>query len=140
MFFIPKLQGSFRAVVDYQPVHECTELVPLPGIHLAFHWFTKASYFTALNLNQVYHQIPLAESSKQYIVFYTDWNLYQCTQVPFGLITGPQMMARLLDHMLQDIKFEYIYHYLHSAPLFLIFLISRGSYGRTTKAHIHNMF
>jgi hypothetical protein len=129
-------------VVDCQPVNEFneTELVPLPDKHLAFHWFAKAKHFTTFNLNHMYHQIPLAESSKQYTVFCTDWNLYQSTQVPFGLRTGAQTMVRLLDHVFQDIKFEYTYHYLHSAPLFLIFLIYRGSYGRNGKAHIHNMF
>jgi hypothetical protein len=64
------------------------ESVPLPDIHSAFNWFVKAKYFTTLDMNQAYHQIPLVKSSKPLTAFCTDWNLYEYTRVPFGLATG----------------------------------------------------
>ena len=103
-----------RAVVDFRALNKriAIESVPLPDIQSAFHSFAKAKYFTTLDLNQAHHQIPLAKSSKPLTAFCTDWNLYQYTRVPFGLATGAQMLTRLLDHVLQDLKFDFVYHYL----------------------------
>ena len=44
--------------------------------------------------------------------YYTEWNLYQYTRVLFGLVTGAQVLSRLRDRVLQDSKFEFVYHYL----------------------------
>jgi len=114
IFLVPKPGGEYRAVVDFRLLNQriAIESVPLPEIHSAFHWFTKAKYFTTLDLNQAYHQIPLAQSSKSLTAFCTDWNLYQFTRLPFGLATGAQVLTRLLDRVFGDVKFDFVYHYL----------------------------
>jgi hypothetical protein len=90
MFLVPKQGGEFRAVVDFRALNKriSIESVPLPDVHSAFYWFEKAKYFSTLDLNLAYHQIPLAQASKHLTAFCTDWNLYQYTRVPFGLATG----------------------------------------------------
>jgi hypothetical protein len=79
MFLVPKPGGEYRAVVDFRALNKriSIESVPLPDVHSAFHWFSKAKYFTTLDLNSAYHQIPLAESSRHLTAFCTDWNLFQ---------------------------------------------------------------
>jgi hypothetical protein len=64
MFLVPKHGGIYRAVVGFRALNKriAIESVPLPNVHLAFHWFAKATFFTTLDLNQAYHQIPLAEA------------------------------------------------------------------------------
>ena len=120
MFLVPKTAGDYRAVVDFRMLNKriSIESVPLPDIHSAFHWFAKAKYFTTLDLNQAYHQIPLSEASKPLTAFCTDWNLYQYTRVPFGLATGAQVLSRLLDRVFQDIKFKFVYHYLDDVVIY----------------------
>jgi hypothetical protein len=73
LFLVPKSAGGYREVVDFRALNKsiALESVPLPDIHSAFHWFTKAKYFT-LDLNQAYHQIPLAKASKPLTAFCTD--------------------------------------------------------------------
>ena len=114
MFLVPKPRGEFRAAVDFRLLNKriAIESVPLPDIHSAFHWFSKARYFTTLDLNQAYHQIPLAPASKVLAAFCTDWNLYQFKRIPFGLATGAQVLTRLLDRVFGDVKFNFVYHYL----------------------------
>jgi hypothetical protein len=102
------------------------ESVPLPDVHAAFDWFANAKIFTMLDLNQAYHQLPLAMASKPLTAFCTDWNLYQYTRVPFGLATDAQVLTRLLDHVFQDIKFEFVYHYLDDVVI----------YSRTFEEHL----
>jgi hypothetical protein len=84
MFLVPKSGGEYRAVVDFCGLNKRTavESVPLPDIQSAFQWFSKAKYFTTLDVNQAYHQIPLVKDSKALTAFCTDWNLYQYTRVP----------------------------------------------------------
>ena len=50
-------------VVDYHHLNKriAPEAVPLPDIHGAFHYFAQAKIFTVVDLNQAFHQIPLAE-------------------------------------------------------------------------------
>ena len=114
MFLVPKPGGEFRAVVDFRLLKKriAIKSVPLPDIHSAFHWFSRAEYFTTLDLNQAYHQIPLAPASKILTAFCTDWNLYQFKRIPFGLATGAQVLTRLLDRVFGDVKFNLVYHFL----------------------------
>jgi len=60
----------------------------------------------------------LAKASKPLTAFYTDWNLYQYTRVPFGLATGAQVLSWLLDRVFQDMKFEFAYHYLDDVVIY----------------------
>jgi len=114
MFLVPKGENNYRAVVDFRALNKkiAIESVPLPDVHSACHWFGKARYFTTIDLNQAYYQIPLSEASKPLTAFCTDWNLYQYARVPFGLATGAQVLTRLLDRVFQDLKFKFVYHYL----------------------------
>jgi hypothetical protein len=120
MFLVPKSEGTYRAVVDFRALNKrsAIESVPLPDIHSACHWFSKAKYFTTLDLNQAYHQIPLSKASKPLTAFCTDWNLFQYTRVPFGVATGAQVLTRLLDRVFQDLKFEFVYHYLDDVVIY----------------------
>jgi len=113
-FLVPKPGGAYRAVVDFRMLNKRISIdsLPLPDVHSAFQWFAKAKYCTTWDLNQAYHQIPLDKTSKPLTAFSTDWNLYQYTRVPFVLATGAQVLSRLLDRVFQDIKFEFVYHYL----------------------------
>jgi hypothetical protein len=114
MFLVPKPGGNYRAVVDFRALNKriAIESVPLPDVHSARHWFGKAKYFKRLDVNKAYHKIPLAEASKPATAFCTDWNLYNYARVSFGLATGAQVLTRFLDHVFQDLKFEFVYHYL----------------------------
>jgi hypothetical protein len=71
-----------------------------------------------LDLNQAYHQIPLASASKPLTAFGMDCNLYQYTREPFGLATGAQVLTRLLDQVFQDLKFDFVYHYLDDVVIY----------------------
>jgi len=120
MFLVPKGEKNYRAVVDFRALNKkiAIEPVPLPDVHSACQWFGKARYFTTIDLNHAYYQIPLSEASKPLTAFCTDWNLYQYARVPFGLATGAQVLTRLLDRVFQDLKFKIVYHYLDDVVVY----------------------
>ena len=89
-FLVPKPGGKHRMVIDYRKLNSNIEVdsVPLPDLHSAFDWFSGARYFTIIDLNAAYYQIPLAKDSRLYTAFCVPWNLYQYTRVPMGLAVG----------------------------------------------------
>ena len=101
-------------VVDYRKLNANIEVdsVTLPDLHSAFDWFSKARYFTIIDLNSAYHQIPLAKESRPCTAFCVPWNLYQYTRVPMGLAVGAQTLTRLLDTIFNDVKFNFVFNYL----------------------------
>ena len=74
MFLVPKPGGAYLAVVDFRMLNKriSIESVSLPAVHSTFHRFAKAKYFTTLELNEAYYQIPLAKASKPLTAFCTD--------------------------------------------------------------------
>ena len=120
IFLVLKGENEFRPVVDYRCLNKKihVESVPLPNIHSCFHWFKNARYFTSLDLNSAYHQIPLSENSRKYTAFATDWNLYEFCRLPFGISVGAQVLTRLLDMIFSDIKFQFVFHYLDDLVIY----------------------
>ena len=113
-FLVPKPGGKHRMVIDYRKLNANIEVdsVPVPDLHSAFDWFSGARYFTVIDLNAAYHQIPLAKESRPYTAFCVRWNLYQYSRVPMGLAVGAQTLARLLDTVFHDVKFQFVFNYL----------------------------
>ena len=71
IFLVLKGEKEFRPVVDYWVLNSkiLVDSTPLPDLHTCFHWFHKARFYTTLDLNSAYHQIPLAESCKNIYSF-----------------------------------------------------------------------
>lgn len=120
IFLVPKANGEFRPVVDYRELNKKVVLrsIPLPDLHSCFGWFRGAKFFTTLDLNQAYNQIPLTEDSKPITAFVTDWNLFEFNRVPFGLATGAAVLSQLMDSVFSDIKFKFVYHYLDDLVIY----------------------
>lgn len=115
IFLVPKDQGTdFRAVVDYRRLNKkiILESVPLPDLQTSFTWFAGAQWFSILDLNQAYYQVPLAEECKHVTAFCTDWNLFEFNRVPFGLATGAAVLSRLIDNVLGELKLSCVFNYL----------------------------
>ena len=112
--------GAYRAVADFRTLNRrvAIKVVQLPDIQSAFHWFTKAKYFTTFDFNQAYHQILMATSLKPLTTLCTDWILYQYTRFPFGLATEARVLTRLLDRVFQDLRFDFVYRYLDDVVIY----------------------
>lgn len=119
-FIVTKEGRKPRMVVDYRKLnmHVEVEAVPLPNINSCFDWFKGAKFFTVLDLNSAYHQIPLSQKSKHVTAFVTPWMLYHYNRIPFGLCTGGQVLTRLLDKIFSDIKFDFVFNYLDDLVIF----------------------
>ncbi|KAA3670694.1 uncharacterized protein DEA37_0000988 [Paragonimus westermani] len=91
-----------RMVMDYsQTVHRFTYLdaYPLPRIDGLVEKISQYEIHTTLDLQRVYHKVPIREDEKQYTAFETCGNLYQFWRIPFGVTNGVACFQRLSNNI-----------------------------------------
>ena len=67
--------------------------------------FTELSggnYVTKLDLSQAYLQLPLEDSSKQFVTINTHKKLFCYNRLPFGVASAPAIFQRYMDSLLQE--------------------------------------
>ena len=62
-----------------------------------------------LDLAHAYSQIPLSESSKQYVTINTHKGLYRYNRLPFSVTAAPSIFQRFMETLLQGIPHVSIY-------------------------------
>lgn len=113
-FLVPKKDGGHRLVVDYRKVNALIrfDTFPLPTVETALMHFGGAKYFSILDLNSAYHQIPLHTDSQRYSCFTTPFGSYSYTRLPFGLSVGGQTLSRILNKIFQEVTWDFLFLYL----------------------------
>lgn len=112
-FLVPKKGNKSRFVVNYKQLNNLINLesTPMPTVESAFQYLGQAKWYTLLDLNSAYMQIPLTERSKKYTAFVVPFGEFEFNVVPFGLSTGSQVLTRLIDKIFGDIKYKYIFNF-----------------------------
>ena len=85
---IVKLDGTVQICGDYRLTINRTaksDTYPLPRIENLFATLSGGKSFIKLDLAHAYSQIPLSESSKQYVTINTHTGLYRYNRLPFGV-------------------------------------------------------
>ena len=85
---VKKKDGSWRMCVDYRKLNDKTikDAYPIPRIDDNLDALSGAKWFTTLDCNMAYHQVPLEEKDKPKTAFATPMGgLYQFRSMPFGL-------------------------------------------------------
>jgi predicted aspartyl protease len=103
-----------RLVVDYRRLNEkvIVENFPMPTIESCFQHLQDARYFTLLDLNSAFHQVPLDEPSRRKTAFSSPRGQYEFNYLPFGLSVSSSVFCRLVDTILGDIKYKYVFPYV----------------------------
>ena len=107
-----KPDGTIRICGDYKiTVNKAAkpDVYPLPRVEDLFATLAGGKTFTKLDLAHAYQQIPLEESSKQYVIINTHKGLYQYNRLPFGVAAAPSIFQRTLENLLQGIPHVSIY-------------------------------
>ena len=91
-----------NTIPDRYPLPRVDELIDAIGAH-------KAVYFTTLDLMRGYHQVKMAEESKEKTAFVCHRGLYQFCRMPFGLTNAPATFQRLMDKLFNGWSFVFIY-------------------------------
>ena len=112
-FLVPKSNGKYRMVVNYQKLNKKIKFdcFPLPTIEGAFQHFSGAKIFSVIDLNMAYHQVPLSPQSRKYTAFVTPFGLYEFNKLPMGISVGSQVLSREMDRVFGDVKMKFVFNY-----------------------------
>ena len=97
--------------MDYRKLNTQThkETSFLPAIQEQLTGLYGSRFFSVLDLNQRYYQIPLGESSKLLTGFSLDGRYYEFNRLPFGLCNAPHSFHATMQHLIGNIENVRIY-------------------------------
>ena len=109
-------------MVDYgQTINRLTELdaYPLPRMDDLTSEISQYKFYTSLDLNSAYHQIPIQEEDKQYTAFEANGKLYQFCRVLFGVTNRVTCFQRIIDNIIR-------WHNLHGTYAYIGNIVVTG--------------
>ena len=145
---VTKKDGGTRFGVDYRRLNDATvkDAYPLPRIDDTIDMLAGKQWFSTLDLANGYWQVSLSQEARIKTAFTTHTGLFQFKCIPFGLCNAPATFERLMDRVLQGLRWSHCLVYLHDIISFgdaldnltLIFerLRSYGLQLKSTKCHL----
>lgn len=84
---VRKRSGEIRFCVDYRRLNSVTQrdVYPLPRVEDVLGRLSGARYFTSLDLESGFWQLPVAEKHQEKTAFITPDGLFEFLRLPFGL-------------------------------------------------------
>ena len=145
---VTKKDGGTRFCVNYRQLNDATtkDAYPLPRIDM----LAGKQWFSTLDLASGYWQVSLSQEARVKTALATHSVLFQFRVMPFGLCNAPATFERLMDRVLQGLRWSRCLVYLDDiisfgstfdgalANLTLIFerLRSYGLQLKSTKCHL----
>ena len=106
---VKKKDGTIRFCIDYRNLNKITQkdAYPLPLPDQVQDKLSGMNFFSKLDLNSGYWQIPILESDKEKTAFSPGpgMGLYEFNVLPFGLTSGPSFFQRVMDQILKGLGY-----------------------------------
>ena len=111
LHIVPKQSGGWRPCVDYRRLNEAitVDRYRLPYIQDFNSRLAEFCIFSKIDLISEYHQIPMATEPIPKTAIATPFGLWEFLSMPFGLKNAAQTFQRLMDGILQDLDFAFVY-------------------------------
>ena len=106
MVVVPKRSGDVRICVDLNPLNESilSEPHPIPKVDETLAFLSGAVYFSKLDANSGFWQIPLSESSRPLTTFITPFGRYKFNKLPFGVSSAPELFQQRMSRILERLE------------------------------------
>lgn len=135
LLLVPKksIDGKkkYRMVIDYRGVNRklVPDKFPLPRIDDILDSLGNAKYFSVIDLNAGFHQVPIAPESRPITSFSFDNSHHQWKVLPFGLSVSPNSFSRMMSTIFRGVPLDTCFLYIDD-----IIVI-----GRSKKHHLKNL-
>ena len=103
---VPKPSGDVRLCVDLTQLNRAVqrEIHPMPSVDESLAKLGKSRYFTKLDANSRFWQLPLDEKSKLLTTFVTPFGRYRFNCLPFGISSAPEIFQRTMSEILNGLE------------------------------------
>ena len=117
---VKKKDGSPRLCVDFREVnkHLSVPRYPLPRIDDVLQSFEGKKFFSVLDLTSGFWQIPIRKEDRHKTAFVTSEGLFEWNRMPFGLASSPAYFQRLMDLVIQGMKWTCAIAYIDDIIIF----------------------
>ena len=129
---VQKKDGTWGLCIDYRKLNEKTikDAYPLTRIDENLDTLEGADWYSSLDLDMAYHQVPMDERDKEKTAFATPrGGLYQFTTMPFGLCNAASTFERIIEKALCGLQWRIAVLYLDDIVVF----------GKTFEQHFKNL-
>ncbi|UYV74574.1 hypothetical protein LAZ67_12000179, partial [Cordylochernes scorpioides] len=98
-----KPNGDIRLCVDLSRLNELVQLEvhPMPVVEHMLGQLGEARFFSKLDANSGFHQIPLSPDCQHLTTFITPFGRYKYCRMPFGISLAPEYFQRVMSIILQ---------------------------------------
>ena len=119
LVLVPKPDGSIRICIDYRKLNAVTKVwsYPIPHVDTLLSKLGGATCLSTLDLKSGYHQIKMAEESRNKTAFICDDGLFEYLKMPFGLCCAPAQFQQLMEKVLEGMD-DYVGCYLDDIVIF----------------------
>ena len=111
LHLVTKPHRSYRVCGDYRRlnVHTEDDRYPLPNIQDFNNHLAGCSIFSKIDLIRGYNQVPVLEEHIPKTAVITPFGLWEFLRMPFGQKNAAQTFQRLMDGVLRDIEYVFVY-------------------------------
>ncbi|CAM4747325.1 unnamed protein product [Rotaria magnacalcarata] len=115
-----KPDGMYRFLVDFRRLNSIIkkDSYPQPSAEELLHRLVGHQYFTKLDLNSGYFQIPIHESDIPKTAIITQDGLYEFTVLAQGLMNAPPTFQRVMNELLANGRWDCVVVYLDDIVIF----------------------
>ena len=128
---IRKRDGTVRWCIDYRALNDKTvkDVFPLPLIDDCIDTLTGSEWFSKLDANSAYWQVPIREEDQKKTAFITKYGLFEHRRMAFGLCNSPATYARIMNLVMRGLTWKTI----------LAFLDDIVVLGKSFRDHLENL-
>ena len=108
---VKKPNGEYRPSGDYRQLNNKTveDRYPVPQIQDFSSSLNGATIFSKNYLAKVYYQVPMNKEDIPKTAVITPYGLFEFIKMPFGLRNAAQTFQRLMDNIMQELDFIFVY-------------------------------
>ncbi|KAL4153869.1 hypothetical protein QTP88_001702 [Uroleucon formosanum] len=126
-----KEKGSYRLVVSYKELNDRveTDQYPLPRTTDLLRALEGSKYFSSIDLNSGFFQLPVKKDDQYKLAFTTCHGLFTFTRIPQGLKVSSSIFQRKLNEAFSELLYKSL----------IIYIDDLASYGKNFEQAISNL-